>query len=537
MSIFYSSESKKGVVIAEWVLLILLVLSYYLWLSQDAIYSASENGRMLDRFETDEYQLFSVTKDALLGRTFYLDWSVYGHFYLNLALLPLVIKDLAGTVSDQFIILTMRYISLLSSALTVILSFSIARRYFHKAAAWISAVLLAVVPSIFNYWSLKIHPDTLQVLLVVASLFSCGELLVSRKTKWLFLASVFAGMAFSTKYVGVFLLPVIWFFYLLSLNTGRGKDFSFTIPNLRAWIKNCMLTGVLFIIAFVVTSPGIFAGGLFFEGLSIQMEITRAGHIFAANHRAYEWFSILSSSPLLGRVNSLILVAALIWFLVDLWKSRLQAIFSIKGLLWTWVLFYFTYALLNVNLREGRYLLVILPPAFILVSQFLVDLIRWTRKNTSILAVFYFLVITFLMLEGLEVLKGIANQRSLIESTLKREVNDPVIEAGLWLEENYPPKTRILYDRYSYVPPVFDRVQGSYGMDLQMLLEFNPRVVIINPAIRDIYLDPNLASSFVEGKEKYMAIHDFYEQMEDEMLGYHLVRDFHGFLIFERKKK
>lgn len=535
-SLFYPA-SKQKIAAVEWILLILLVCGYYIWLSNDAIYSASANGRLVDRFETDEYQLFYVTNEALLGRTLYIDYSIYGHFYFNLALIPLFIKDYFGSISDQFVILTMRYISLASSALTVICTFAIAGRYFKKITAWMSALLLAVIPSTFNYWSIKIHPDTLQVLMVVACLFSCCEFVASRKKEWLLLASVFAGISFSTKYVGAFLMPIIWLFYLLSLNEKKGERLSFSPSSIMPWVKFSVVTGLLFFAAFVVTSPSLFVGGQIFDGLFLQMRVTRSGYIFATNNNFYEWFGILSSPAVLGMMNSLILGAALASFLVELWKSRLQVILSIKGLLWSWVLFYFLYALINVNLREDRYFLVIIAPAFILASQFVVDSLGWVWKNIPRNAVFFVLLFAFLGLEGVEISKGIANQQALIETTTNREVDDEVIEAGRWLEANYPSETRILYDRYSYIPPKFTRVQGSYGLDLQALQDFNPKVVVINRSIRDVYLDPSLATSFTAGAEIYMAMHDFYEQMENEMLGYHLVREFEGVKIFERDGK
>ncbi|MFN8435249.1 MAG: glycosyltransferase family 39 protein [Anaerolineales bacterium] len=537
MSSFLNHGSKQKIIAGEWLFLILLVCGYYFWLSKDAIYSASTNGRLVDRFETDEYQLFSVTNEALVEQTLYIDWSVYGHFYFNIALIPLFIKDYFGTVSDQFVILTMRYVSLISSALTVLLTFGIARRYFNKLTAWVSALLLMVIPTTFNYWSIKIHPDTLQVLMVVACLFACCESIFLRKKEWLLLASVFAGMSFSTKYVGAFLMPIIWLFYFLFLNQKEGERLSFSPSSVKPWVKFGVATGLLFFATFVVTSPSLLVGGQIFDGLSLQMRVTRSGYIFATNNNFYEWFGILSSPAVLGMTNSLFLGSAFVSFFVELWKSRLHVILSIKGLLWSWVLFYFSYALINVNLREDRYLMVIIAPAFILTSQFIADSLYWTWKKDSTKLVFCVLLLVFIGLEGFEISKSIANHKTLIETMVIREVDDSAIEAGHWLEANYPSETRILYDRYSYIPPKFTRVQGSYGMDLQVLLDFNPRVVVINRSIRDIYLNPSLADSFTAGAGIYMAMHDFYEQMENEMLGYHLVREFEGIKIFERNKK
>jgi hypothetical protein len=136
----------------------------------------------------------------------------------------------------------------------------------------------------------------------------------------------------------------------------------------------------------------------------------------------------------------------------------------------------------------------------------------------------------------MDVYNGFTRQLDLITTRMMMEKNNPVIEVGLWLEANYPPSTRILYDRYSYIPPKFDHVRGSWGIDQVILTDFHPNVVVINRSIRDRFLNSNDAQSYTQGKEKFMAIHDFYQLMKEEKLNYVLIKNFGSIQVYEKQR-
>lgn len=532
-------SNEQRTLILEWLIFILFVFGYFAWLSINTVYAASANGRLLDRFVVDEYQQFYIVRQALMERTLYIEWSVYGHLYFNLVLLPLLVLQFFTPISDQVIILALRYVAVLSSAMTVVFTFWLARRYFGRTVAWISSVLLMILPFTFNFWSVTIKPDTLQMLTVVGCLFACCEFINTQQKKYLIAASVCAGLSFSTKYAGAFLVPIICLLSVVSFENDRmsisWRLFSF--PKLGSSIRFVLVTLLVFVATFIVTSPSLFVDWQFIDGITAQAKYTSVGYIFQTNNDHTEWFEILSSPSLLGLPGSILVVFALMSFLVNGWRTRGREFFSYNGLLWIWVLFYFLFAFFRVNIREDRYMLIIMPFIFILLASFITEIASYFRRKFSRNVIYYLMVGFFVLVGGMEIWGGLTRQVDLIETRLIMENNDPAIQVGLWLEENYLPSTRILYDRYSYIPPQFERVQGSYGIDEQMLLTFNPRVVVINPSIRDVYLDPSLADSFTEGTEKYMAIYDFYRLMESEMLGYKLIKEFGSIKIFERERK
>jgi hypothetical protein len=535
--LFSIDLNKRGIYI-EWILIISLVFAYFFWLSNNTVYSASANGRLLDVFDGDEYTHFYIVRQALTDRTLCIDFPYYGHFYFNLILFPLMVLQKFRPVSDHVLILALRYVATLSSALTVILTFGLARRYFGRLVAWVSSLFLTILPYIFNYWSVTSHPDTLQMLTIVGGLFGCCEFMLSKKKKWLIVAAVCAGLAFSTKFGGVFLLPIIWLLCLAQFDESRmvfNID-SLRPPRLQSSILLVVVTGVSFLISFIATSPCSFFGGQFIDGILIQSKSNSLGYIFQTSRNHIEWFGILGSSALLGMISSIVLAFALISFVVMVWKTKGKEFLSHKGLLWLWVLFYFTYTFFMVNLREDRHLLVIMPFVFILLTDFLAGVLNYLKRRLPGKFEYYFVVGIIAAVYAMDVYGGFTRQFDLITTRMTREYNNPTIEAGLWLEANYSPSTRILYDKYSYIPPKFDRVHGSWGMDEVILVNFHPKVVLINRSIRDIFLDSNAAQSYTEGKEKFMAIHDFYRLMEEEKLGYVLIKDFGGIQVYEKQQ-
>jgi len=523
----------------EWVLLILLVVGYYSWLSVNTVYSASVDGRLLEVFDGDEFSHFDIIRKALTDHALCVEWSVYGHFYFNLVLFPLLILQRVTPVSDQLLVLVLRYVSTLSSILTVIMTFGLARRYFGSLVAWISSIFLMIVPYIFNYWSVTSHPDTLQMLTVVGGVFGCCEYLYSKKKIWLIVAAFFAGLAFSTKYAGIFLMPIIWLLCLgifVEPIKKIKRDF-LHLPSLLPAFWLVLITGVSFLIAFALASPCLMLDWKFFPGLMRVVQVTSSGYLYQINHRRIEWFGILSSTSLIGIFNSIILAFALAWFLVKTWKTKGVESQSHKGLLWAWVLFYFAVAFFSANVREDRYLLVIIPVVFILLADFLVSVLNYVGRKFPGKFVFHLVVGLIVVFCALELWGGFTRQMGLIETRQTRERNNPVIEAGKWLEANYPASSRILYDKYSYVPSKFTRVWGTYNMDAILVEDVNPSVIVVNTAIRDIFIrDTYMANSYVDGPERFMEIHDFYTALESEQIGFVLVADFGPVRIYQKER-
>ena len=524
--------------ILEWAILVLLVSGYFFWLSANTVYSASANGRLVEVFEDDEYQHFVAVRNALDERSICIDWTAYGHLYFNAILWPLILVQIFTPISDQAIIVALRYGSTFFSVLTVIFTYILARRYWGRLAGWVSAISLTILPFSFNYWSVTSHPDTPQMFFIVGSLFGCCEFVIKRQERWLYVAGFIAGLAFSTKYGGLFILPIIGLLSILP-----PEDFSikpnielFQWNNLVRALRRIFLIGISFALAFLISSPCSIIGWQFIDGIVREANHVGFGHMFQSSTGNFEWFTILFSSNLLGVFSGVLVVFALGLYIGKIVHSRELTIFTPQGVLWIWVLLFFGFVFVRLNYRTDRYLFLILPFLFILSSLLIVEMVNYIKENQSLNSKFHYTVfLVIVILSGSVFYEGFGRQIELINTRIQREQNNPVIESGLWLEKNYPASTRILYDKYSYIPPKFKLVQGSYGMDETMLINFHPKLVVINIGIRGMYTNSRDAAFFGEGVEKFMDIYNFYDQMEKQELGYRLVKDFGIIRIFEKE--
>lgn len=71
----------------------------------------------------------------------------------------------------------------------------------------------------------------------------------------------------------------------------------------------------------------------------------------------------------------------------------------------------------------------------------------------------------------------------LKKETLVREETSPSVKAGKWIEKSYPASSRVLYDRFCYVPVSFANAYGTWDVTLDLLKTFNPDIVIVNKMV------------------------------------------------------
>jgi hypothetical protein len=201
----------------HWELLLVIVLAtaYLFWFGWPVVWSASENVRLVATFNTDEEAHVLLLREAIDKGFPRLGYIQYGYAYLNMGLLPLVLLSYIMDVTDQHIIVWLRLIPALFAIATIVLTFLMARRYFGRLAAWLSAFLLAFTVLNFLEMAVMSHSDIPQVFFMMLGIYYCCRLAEDGQLKWLLYASASAGIAFGCKYSGMFLLPVVGFYALL----------------------------------------------------------------------------------------------------------------------------------------------------------------------------------------------------------------------------------------------------------------------------------------------------------------------------------
>ncbi len=107
-------------------------------------------------------------------------------------------------------------------------------------------------------------------------------------------------------------------------------------------------------------------------------------------------------------------------------------------------------------------------------------------------------------------------------------MDTPNVQAGLWLEKNFPESTRILYDNFSYVPLKFKQVRASWGIKQEMLDSFKPDLIVTHQELTRRYDKESKADlSWDRGRESYLENVYFYRDiLEGKIPGFRLIKDF-----------
>jgi len=136
------------------------------------------------------------------------------------------------------------------SVLTVLMVYLAGRSLYEHAVGFLAASLLAVTPA-FVIYQHYLTADIVAMFFVAAFLYCVGQVLATQATGWHVLAGVALGLAASTKYQAIVLLPLLPLAQYLGVRPGR--------PAGRALVKcftRPMLVGlVLPFLVFIVLNP------------------------------------------------------------------------------------------------------------------------------------------------------------------------------------------------------------------------------------------------------------------------------------------
>ena len=180
----------------------------------------SNNVREIYTYNLDSTLILLDIERSVSSRWFQLDFTGYGQLYYNLCILISYLYSLLFPLTERAVFFIARLVTLLGGCASIALLFFFAKRFLGVLPALFSAAMLAVTPVVLHS-STEPHPDTWQMFFVTLSLYFCA-LAISRRTPgttqvsegqarpgMLLAAAAAAGAAFSTKYIGTLLLPLL----------------------------------------------------------------------------------------------------------------------------------------------------------------------------------------------------------------------------------------------------------------------------------------------------------------------------------------
>ena len=229
----------------------LLLLAYFIGYLYPLLFTACKDVQMASVFSPDEGRYVHLIRGALEAKSFRLHFVSYGHFYFNLVLLPLMLLQSFFVITDVHILLSLRGVSWLFGLGSAWMTYVLTKRFFGVFEAWLSAVLLVFVPLTFLEYSVIAHPDTLQLFFILASLYAICSLSEKLSVRHLMWASAMAGLAFSAKYGGILLLPLIAFVFLRQVYQAEGLQCSMILKK-RVNLQLILLTVLCLIAALLL---------------------------------------------------------------------------------------------------------------------------------------------------------------------------------------------------------------------------------------------------------------------------------------------
>jgi 4-amino-4-deoxy-L-arabinose transferase-like glycosyltransferase len=479
-----------------------------------AVYSADESG--------------AAAEVSYYHRTGRLDKAsfTYGSLFYYV---PLVILELVGwvtPVSGKIILVVLRIVCTVSGIGVLLLTYRLAIRLFDNRVGLIACVLLACSPT-FLRWSIESHPDLPQLFWILCFLVTAVRIPDRLDLKRVIVASAFAALAFNTKYIGLFLLPVLALAIVVS---GQSDGWRARLTETRRWAHLGVAVGT-FIIVFGLTNPfAILQLDAFQRSLQAEREIMAFGHTFLTSSSVTDWVAM--SGSMIGW-----------WTLLPL---GLYAVFEAKHLLergafprpgvtllLTWCLFLLSYLAVFSSVRYQRHLLPILPAMTVFCGAAYVWLWSQARGLTSTKARVRWVVVPLFLLS---LQPSVVDGTRLVSERMQRgNAEQDEIRAGTWLADNYAADTSILYGAYSYVPGKFKRVELTPGLSYFEVEHFRPDLIVIRDAAVSDYEDPNRAAESRIGKTAYLDRHDFYQYLRSgELPSYTEVRTFGTVTVYAR---
>jgi tetratricopeptide (TPR) repeat protein len=489
----------------------------------------AEDIRMASVFSIDEADIAAEVRRLLRSGFFELPSFKYGGIFYYVPLLFLNVWSLFGDVTDGLILIAVRSFGAVSGAGCLWMTWRLGNLVFDQASGWIASLLLLLSP-VFLRWSIESHPDLPQLFFLLCGLYYALLLCGKYETRALVLSSVFAGLAFGTKYSGVFLLPVIVLSVLLPedgmLRPGAVLR---RLKTMQIWWVLLMIP-VVFCVTVAVTNPYmILEFESFRKSLLMEKGIMGFGHSFRVDTGAAVWLEMLWG--LLGKVHGTVLLVTLLFWMWYLVKGKF-GIPASKGMLVLWMAMFVVYLMLEVNLRRSRHLLPVLPCGLLVVGYAYTEI--WGKLRRRVNAGWVWAIPVLLLLSW----DHVSSSTRLFGDRWVRVGENEELPVGEWLAANYPAETTILYDAYSYVPATFGNVFRSFGTSYPMVAHFEPDLVIIRDAISRDYLDKNNAVRSRRGESHYLERHYFYEFMKAGLVpDYSLIRRFNTISVFWRTSK
>ncbi|MCK9458988.1 MAG: phospholipid carrier-dependent glycosyltransferase [Proteobacteria bacterium] len=471
----------------------------------------------------------------------------YGYVYNSLGFLALKLTSSLGLagISVPSVAICLRLISIAAFAMCgVILFLTVKELGMRKHVAFAFSFLFLIFND-FVHWGWHIHPDVLQTLFILLSVYS----LVRIRGYWrsIVVSSLFLGLAFGTKYSGIFALLVpLGVVVLRSLDASAERGKSKVVGRI---LFSILLICAVFVAAWLLANPHVVEN----RSELIKDLLYEKGHISRGHNASSSTDGLLWLGVLVGESS--------IWAILLLALGSFATVFVLsraayrrarddvarveskmdRGQGFVFVLLIYcvaaiAYLFFSVNMRAPRFLFHVWP-AIVVVSAWGTSklLMNYGGGGRFVGAALSVLVLVVCVPIYGKALRQLGDE-------VDGKQHSQYIDAGRWMEDHYDPNTKILAGFYSYVPKDrFRRGIVSYVVDLKMIERIKPDVIVYNKDIpgRFIWKKEGTALADREFVERKMDKSESHQKAMAYLLSeeseYQIVYEKPDIMIFEKK--
>ncbi len=537
------SPKQSSTQIAGWVGVVLL-LAAALAITLPLVTVLSADSRLASLYSSDEEFIARGLERMIthISPNYAFWW--YPPLFMNASVVLSLLVHLVGVPIPSAVLIAPRIVSALGYAGSALGTALLTKRLSGSwAPALVAAACIVTVPDVYKF-ALLAHPDTVQMMLIALSLWVLCGYMASLTHRDLFWASALAGLAFVTKFAGIFLVPPLAAAALWA-NFARGKTWR---AALSATVRHdAPRAAAAFILATLVGAPSfLFNIGAFWKAVRAHSATVGFGYFTRDTRSGYEWLRLLAKPEVLGWLTVVGFAVALV-ILVAQAATRRRSLLtaSASGLAALLVVAGFALCclgllMLHSHIFEVRYLYPLLPAVVAVVTS-----VVWSAKEgiehvipaargkgwTSMPSALVLMALLWLALplraDGLATVGAGRLEQGLQSCS----------HLTAWLRGHVLQDARIVYDHYTYVPREFANARGTWGLPSDLVKEDKPAVIIVNGAIRTRYNHEVDATQWRGGEAHYRDVLNTYEQLEQGKLPYERVAEFpacNGAQVYER---
>jgi 4-amino-4-deoxy-L-arabinose transferase-like glycosyltransferase len=458
-----------------------------------------DSARMIEAFNLDEGLYLAKMKDNLQRFTLDPDGFFYhGNLYSSIGYYCIAVLERAGWTVNAFLVgFVLRLISIGSGFLAALSLWKFGKICNLPTAIAAGAALALLTMPDFVVFSRTMHPDTLQALFVIVSL---GLALLRPTFAFALMSALAAGLAFSTKYIGVLVLP--FGFLPLALSTIGRERLSRQVLQ-RLFLQGLAMIGV-FWAAFVLTNPyAAFDRSRFIGLLTWQLKSAAVGYGAVASPNPALWSEPLIAQFGIGGLLYLLggFVLTCGFLLERIWRGGWRTACTMDSLrteiiLVLYVLAASAHLAISIRAREIRYTYHVVPFLIILSTlaffKLIVMLMKPIVRPPWIVAAF---AASLLVFASTQISFDL---RTMAEATTRSE--SQVIKFGNFVAHRYPAGTKILADSYAYLPPTMTNVTYTNLQTEDLLEQVAPEVLILTRGATGDSIWKQPGTAFSEGK-------------------------------------